>query len=173
VVCEARAADLIIIGRNSYGTTPNQFGRLDPGDYGTRTTSVVLPPAAECLKLKCVMVAWKEAREARRAVNDALPLLRKAKDVVVVEVMENEAGRAAAHSRVDDVVSWLGGHGVVAFGRVFLFPEIEEPLKKLEQYGPDLFVAGAYGHARLREWIFGGFTHNFLKHCSRCTFLSH
>lgn len=78
-----------------------------------------------------------------------------------------------AHSRVDDVVSWLSGHGVVAFGRVFRFPEREEPFKKLEQYGPDLFVAGAYGHARLHELIFGGFTDNFLKHCTRGAFLSH
>jgi nucleotide-binding universal stress UspA family protein len=175
VAREARAADLVVIGRNSNDTIPYEFGRLEPGELIIEAGRPVLllPPVAECLKLKCVMVAWKESREARRAVNDALPLLRKAKDVVVAEVIENEASRTAAHSRVDDVVSWLSGHGVVALGRVFLFPEREEPLKKLEQYGPDLFVAGAYGHARLRELIFGSFTDNFLKHCTQNTFLSH
>jgi nucleotide-binding universal stress UspA family protein len=134
---------------------------------------LVVPPEAKDLKLNCAMVAWKESREARRAVSDALPLLRKAKEVVIAEAIEDEADRTAAHGRLDDVASWLGRHGVAASGRVFHFPGGEDPLEKLWEYGADLLVAGAYGHARLREWVFGGFTHDLLRRSLRCAFLAH
>src|SRR5581483_12012187 len=127
----------------------------------------------EGVKLKCALVAWKDTREARRAVNDALPLLRKVKDVVVVEIIEDEAQRDSAHGRLDDVVAWLGHHGVVAAPRVFHFPESEKTRGKLWEYGADFIIAGAYGHARLREMIFGGFTLDLLKHSPQCAFLSH
>jgi len=51
------------------------------------------------LKLN-VLVAWKDTREARRAVVDALPLLHKAKDTSVLEIVESEASRGAAQGRV-------------------------------------------------------------------------
>jgi nucleotide-binding universal stress UspA family protein len=175
VAREARAADLIVTGANRDSLLFDRPGRLDPGDLVMRAGRpiLVVPPEAEDLKLKCAMVAWKETREARRAVSDALPLLRKVEEVVIAEVVEDEAGRAAAHSRLDDVASWLGHHGIAASARVFLFPEREDPLEKLWQYGADFFVAGAYGHARLREWVFGGFTRDLLRRCPRCSFLAH
>jgi nucleotide-binding universal stress UspA family protein len=175
VAREARAADLIVAGAKRDSSLFKRPGRLDPGDLVMQAGRPVLvvPPEAEDLKLKCAMVAWKEAREARRAVNDALPLLRKVEEVVIAEVVENEADRVAAHGRVDDVASWLDHHGIAASTRVFHFPEREDPLEKLWQYGADFFVAGAYGHTRLREWVFGGFTRDFLRRCPRCSFLAH
>ena len=172
---EARAADLVVTGAIRDGLLSDRPGRLNPGDLVMQAGRpiLVVPPEAKYLKLNCAMVAWKEAREARRALNDALPLLRKAKEVVVAEVIEDEADRAAARSRLDDVASWLDRHGVAASGRVFHFSGGEDPLEKLWEYGADLLVAGAYGHARLREWIFGGFTQNLLRRSPRCALLAH
>lgn len=172
---EARAADLVVTGANRDGLLSDRPGRLNPGDLVMQAGRpiLVVPSEAKYLKLDCAMVAWKEAREARRAVSDALPLLRKAKEVVVAEVIEDEADRTAAHARLDDVASWLDRHGVEASGRVFHFPGGEDPLEKLWEYGADLLVAGAYGHARLREWIFGGFTQNLLRRSPRCALLAH
>ena len=53
------------------------------------------------------MIAWKDTREARRAVNDALPLLHKAREVIVVELLDEGADKTAAKARVDDVAHWL------------------------------------------------------------------
>jgi nucleotide-binding universal stress UspA family protein len=119
------------------------------------------------------MVAWRDAREARRAVSDALPLLRKVEEVAVVELIQDEAVRTEAHRRIDDVISWLDRHGIAAFGRVFHFPEQKESFEKLWQYGANFIVAGAFGHSRLRERIFGGFTDDLLRRSPLCTFLSH
>lgn len=173
---EARVADLIIAGANRDGLLPfDQPWRLDPGDLVMQAGRPVLvvPPDAGKLKLKCAMIAWKDTREARSAVNNALPLLHKVEEVVVVEVIENESDRTAAHGALDDVVSWLGHHGIEASARVFHFPDDQQPMKKLWQYGADFIVAGAYGHARVREWVFGGFTRDLLMRSSQCAFLAH
>jgi nucleotide-binding universal stress UspA family protein len=173
---QARAADLIVVGARRDGVLLDPFmGQIDPGDLVMRAGRPVLvvPPEAEYLNLKCAVIAWKDTREARRAVSDALPLLRKVQDVIVAEVIEDESQREGAHGRLDDVVRWLGRHGVAAAGRVFDFPEGEDPVNKLWDYGADFIVAGAYGHTRLREWIFGGFTDSFLRRSARCVFLTH
>jgi nucleotide-binding universal stress UspA family protein len=175
VAREARAADLVITGANQAGALMDPFASLDPGDLVMQAGRPVLvvPSEVEHLRLKCAMVAWKDTREARRAVSDALPLLQKVQEVVVVEVIQDQTIRTEAHARLDDVITWLGRHGISAVGRVFDFPEKEEPLEKLWQYGADFLVAGAYGRAPFREWIFGGFTHGVLRRSRQCSFLAH
>jgi len=167
---EARAADLVVIGAQRNG-----LGNLDPGDLVMQVGRPVLvvPPQVKSLELKLAMVCWKDTREARRAVSDALPLLQKTQQVAVVEVIPDESGRDAAHGRVDDVIAWLKRHGIEAFARVFQCPERDDPMEKLFQYGADLIVAGAYGHTRLREWVFGGFTHDLVHRSPVCALLVH
>src|SRR3974377_1568790 len=145
---EARAADLVVIGAQRNGLVSDLAGSLDPGDLVMQVGRplLVAPPQMEALKLKLAMVCWKDTREARRAVSDALPLLQKTQQVAVVEVIPDESGRDAAHGRVDDVIAWLKRHGIEAFARVFQCPERDDPMEKLFQYGADLMVAGAYGH---------------------------
>jgi nucleotide-binding universal stress UspA family protein len=175
VSCESRSADLIVTGINYSEALIGSPLRLDLGDLVMRAGRPVLivPPEVENLKLDCALIAWKDTREARRAAHDALPLLRKTQQAVVVEVIADEINRSASHSRIDDVVAWLGRHKISAESRVFHFADGKEPLEMLWQYGADYIVAGAYGHARLREWIFGGFTESLLKRPRRCVFLSH
>ncbi len=176
VASEARAADLVVTSaRHDSVLLPDAAERLDPGDLVMQAGRPVLvvPSKAEPVKFDCATIAWKDTREARRAVKDALPLLQRTKDVSVIEVIEEDASRSAAHARIDDVITWLKRHDVAAFGRVFHFPKEEKPLEKLWQYGADFLVAGAYGHVRLREWIFGGFTQDLLKHSPRCVLLAH
>ena len=102
----ARAADLIITG--SQTVRPDATRQINPGDLVLRAGRPVLvvPSGAEFLRLNSVVIAWKDTREARRAVSDALPLLHKAREVIVVELLD-EADKTAAKARVDDVAHWL------------------------------------------------------------------
>lgn len=120
VVQQARAADIIVVGENAQDASTNPFMRVNPGDLLMQTGRplLVVPDAVDWLDLRCVLVAWKDTPECRRAVADALPILREAKDVVVVEIVEEEADRAAALAGVEDIVSWLLRHGVLANARV-------------------------------------------------------
>jgi nucleotide-binding universal stress UspA family protein len=124
--------------------------------------------------LRSVLIAWKDTAEARRAVADALPILRKATEVTVVEIVEEQADRAVAVSRVRDVVAWLSRHGINASERVP--DQCGEAGKALEriasEIGAGLVVAGAYGHSRLREWILGGVTQRLINPAGRCSLLS-
>jgi len=175
VTHEARAADLIITGVNRDGDLLDPLRRLDPSDFVMQVGRpiFVVPPEAEYLKLKSALVAWKDTREARRAVADALPLLHKVKEVAVVEVIDAEAGRKSAHERVDDVASWLSRHDITAFGRVVCAKGEEDQIDKVWEHGADFLVAGAYGHTRMREWVFGGFTRTLLTRSRHCSLLAH
>jgi nucleotide-binding universal stress UspA family protein len=125
------------------------------------------------VKLDRILVGWDGSRSAARAVADALPLLHKAKEVAVVEVIEADANRSEAHARVDDVAAWLGRHGILAFGRVLHAIEEKQQIEQIWQYGADFIVAGAYGHTRLGEWVFGGFTQSLMTRSRHCSFVAH
>jgi hypothetical protein len=45
-------------------------------------------------------------------------MLRKAKDVTVVEIIEDDVSRPAASLHVKDIVAWLSSHAVVASEQV-------------------------------------------------------
>ena len=128
-----------------------------------------VPPKVDYLAAKCIVIGWKDSREARRAVWDSLPLLKTAKDVLVVSVDEDNDG-------AKDVVNHLACHGVAAsnLGRPVSAAGIADDLVGIaQQQGADLIVCGAYGHSRAREWILGGVTHDLLDHAPLCCLMSH
>jgi nucleotide-binding universal stress UspA family protein len=177
VAREARAADLIITGHGSDNVLLDPFRNLDASSLVMQAGRPVLigPPDVSWLRLNHVMVAWKDTREARRAVADALPLLRRAQETTVIEVLEGEDDAQKATRRVEDVAAWLRRHGVIASARVST--AVEDTSAQIEtlasDVNADLIVAGAYGHHRLREWVFGGVTEDLLKHSHRCVLLAH
>lgn len=134
---------------------------------------MIVPREHRRLNLNRVVIAWKDTRDARRAVADALPLLQKAHDVSVIEICSPGTIKEA-HERTGDVAQWLKSHGVAAHGiaESCEFNELEGLRARLRK-GCDLLVAGAYGHSRLREWAFGGITMDLLLPAHHCTLLSH
>jgi nucleotide-binding universal stress UspA family protein len=118
-------------------------------------------------------IAWKDCPEARRAVADALPLLRKVK-VAVAGIAEDEGSQVALRQQVEDVVKWLSRHGIVARANV---PErCGSAAAQLDRIAADtgagVVVAGAYGRSRFREWVLGGVTQHLVGQTNRCALLS-
>src|ERR1700675_2523630 len=116
VVRQARACDVIVVGEATRGGLVDPFVQVNPSDLVMQVGRplLVVPETCDWLDLRSVLVAWKDTAEARRAVSDALPLLGQAKEVTVDGIVEDEAERPAALSRVGDVVAWLSRHGVRA-----------------------------------------------------------
>jgi nucleotide-binding universal stress UspA family protein len=174
---EARSADLVITGADRSGALSDPMWRLDPSELVMKLgrPMMVVPPEVDRLKLASVVVGWKDTREARRAVVDALPLLQRAKEVTVVEIIEKDGDRAAAGRRVADVAAWLGRHQVDACHMVPTLrgDAVEQLTTHASDIEADIIVAGAYGHTRMREWIFGGVTRNLITKSNRCSILSH
>jgi nucleotide-binding universal stress UspA family protein len=172
VARESRAADLVVCFQRG-------DGRLlecgDPGEVVLKAGRPVLavPHGVACGVPRKVVIAWKDSRESRRAVADALPLLRRATKVSVVEALEGEESRESAERRVRDVAAWLDAHSIPASAQVLTGRGGAAAELETASQGVDLIVAGAYGHSRLGEWIFGGVTRHLLKNSACPVFLSH
>ena len=102
---EARAADLIIIGNQQENQDP--FRALDPGSFILKAGRPVLvvPKGVSSFSPRHVAIAWKDVREARRAVLDALPFLQQAETVMIVEILE--AGCDQSSRAIKDVSNYL------------------------------------------------------------------
>jgi nucleotide-binding universal stress UspA family protein len=176
VVQQARACDIIVVGEAARGGLAAPFVQVNPSDLVMQVGRplLVVPETCNWLDLRSVLVAWKDTAEARRAVSDALPLLRKSTEVTIVEIVEDEADRAAALLRVADVAAWLSRHGVVASQQVQ--EDLGDAATQLERIasnvGAGVVIADAYGHSRLSEWILGGVTRRLINPAARCSFLS-
>lgn len=105
---------------------------------------------------------------------DALPLLKLAKNVTVLEA----AGKPAlgcARDRVDDVARWLERHAIAATPMVTSLTgtDAAELYSQLIECGCDFLVAGGYGHSRIGEFVFGGVTRDLLLDPEYCVLISH
>jgi hypothetical protein len=111
VAREARSADLVIIPAIARSRDP--FRALDPGSAILKAGRPVLvvPTDLASLSPRRIAIAWKDTREARRAVLDALPFLQKSDSVVIVEMLE-EGRSNGASDRLRDVARYLARHRV-------------------------------------------------------------
>ena len=176
VACEARCADLIVCAPR-HGEPLGFHTQADAGDVLMQSGRPVLvaPAGLARLDASSVVVAWKDTREARRATVDALPFLKRARQVLVAEVCE-ECDEVDAQARVADVAAYLARHGIRASTAVRqpVRGSVAEALFEIaEMQDAGLIVAGGYGHARLREWIFGGVTRELLARSKRAVLLGH
>jgi nucleotide-binding universal stress UspA family protein len=175
LVSQARAADLIVAGPR-HNEAWGLHNCADPGEIlmVAGLPVLVAPLGLDKLDASSVVVAWKNTREARRALSDSLPFLKRATQVLVAEVCE-ERSEDDAPASTADVVGYLARHGIKAQSAV-RHPGHGSPaaaiLEIAEMQGAGLIVAGGYGHARVREWAFGGVTRALL-HAPRAVLLSH
>ena len=172
---EARGADLVLTGVAT-GDFLDGSRAVNTGELVMQAGRPVLivPTGASALTLDHALIGWKDTRETRRAVSDALPLLKHATRASIVEIAA-EDDLLAARKRVADVVTWLGRHSIRAEGSAQLSTgDDASALYAIGQdKGADLVVAGAYGHSRIREWMFGGVTRDLLLSANRCALVSH
>lgn len=170
---ESAAADLIIAGIESNGSANDATRQPDFCDLVMQAGRPVLLVAASrpLAEIDGVLIAWKDTREARRAVADALPLLTKATSVTVAEIADHSAD---ARNGVARVATWLGRHGIAA-NTMVVQPDganARQLISVARDVDANLIVAGAYGHSRQGQWVLGGITNELLGG-RQCVLLSH
>jgi nucleotide-binding universal stress UspA family protein len=123
---------------------------------------------------RSILIAWRDTREARRAVSLALPILQEAAHVSLVEVVPN-ASDAQATLSVHAVAARLERQGVKprVEVRVTGGDVAQDLLAAANTAGADLLVLGAYGHSRAREWVLGGVTRSLTAAAAVPLFLVH
>lgn len=130
-----------------------------------------LGEAATTDRFRNVLVAWKDCPQARRALHDALPILKRADKVTVVGV-----GDEISAVRLAAVAEHLGRHGVTASHLHLSHSEQDvggDLIGHAQREEADLVVAGAYSRGPIAERILGGVTRALLKTADLSWFLAH
>jgi nucleotide-binding universal stress UspA family protein len=176
VMRHARTADLVIASQ----TASDRKGsfHLDIADRLALESGrpvVIVPNTGSYHPIpRRIVVGWTDGREATRAVFDALPLLRCADKVTVVEV-DPEPGREVTEIRAA-LCATLAHHGVTceADTAASRHGDVGNALLACcERTRADLLVMGCYGHSRLRESVLGGTSRHLLRNMTLPLLMSH
>lgn len=153
VVDAARLADVVVVSRSS--------GIAGEIALNARTPVLVLENDRRMsFPVERACIAWDGGDEAATALRSAVPLLASASDVRLVVVKEKERGRSA-----DEAMRYLSRHGIKAqLDRVDGAGSTEEAIAAaVSRADAQLLVMGAFGHSRMRQYLFGGVTRHFLE----------
>ena len=122
------------------------------------------------------MIAWNGKREAARATFDALPMLKAAKRVTVLAIEQTDTDGISAALPDTSIAAALARHDIDVTIKTASADKAsvgEAIAKAVGKERVDLLVMGAYGHARLREFVFGGATHHLMQKMPVPVLLSH
>lgn len=164
IALHGRYADIVIAGQRD--PTEDDPAMPDQLILAVGRPVLVIPAVGEFPVIgERILVAWDASRLATRAVNDALPLMKGAKQVVVLAV--NPPGGAGAEGGIPsaDICLHLARHGINAEAQHIVAEDAAVGavlLSRAAEQGIDLIVTGAYGHARWREIVLGGVTRHML-----------
>ncbi|MFC4933059.1 universal stress protein [Massilia sp. GCM10023247] len=157
-----RYADLVVLGQTDPGTPAPATG----GDLAAhvllacpRPVLVVPYIQRDASAGRHVLLAWNGSVEATRALDGALPLLRRAASVTVASFCAPDAPAAGPELQAYLKRQGIGAECVVQAARL----DSGEPLLSLAaERGADLLVMGGYGRLRLSELLLGGVTRSIL-----------
>ena len=177
VVRRGRCSDLVLVGQTDVAAPIDGVAYDFPQQVLLHAGPPVLvvPYAGTFGSLgERALVGWKNTREAARALRDALPLLRDARRVSLVEVgpVQADAGRDGS---LEAAAAWLESHSIPldSHREIELAGVGDQLLSRAGDLGADLIVCGGYGHSRLREWVLGGVTRHLLEHMTVPVLFSH
>ena len=159
----ARLSDLILIQQPEPGNARPSDAHLEEVLLQSGRPCLIVPYTGTArVPFRNVTVAWDGSRSAARALGDALPFLRSAARVEVVEVATGFVPDGAA--RGARLIAHLEAHGIAARHRTLVspLPFAQAILSHMADEGSDLLVMGAYGHSRLREALLGGASRDML-----------
>lgn len=153
-----KVSDLIIIPKSLNGQTSISFESAI--SHGGKPV-IVMPRTQTHFSPETVMIAWNGDKAAANAVSSALPLLKRAQQVVVVT---SERSIAKKPTQLD-VACYLNRHQVevecITFGQRNrnTGTQLLEVAKELRA---DVIVSGAFAHQKLHQKVFGGVTKKLL-----------
>jgi nucleotide-binding universal stress UspA family protein len=174
-----RYADLIVIGQHDPNIA-SDYPNPDLADHLTMAAGrpvVVIPYSGRFTAIgKRVMVAWNASRESARAVSDALPFLKLAKEVHILAVNPQCGLTTHGEAPGADIALHLARHGVNATAECLAAEDISAGdllLARAADEDIDLIVMGCYGRSRLREMVMGGATRHMLSHMTLPVLMAH
>lgn len=170
-----RRFDLIVVGQpDRQKSLPDEV--VDEGVLLESGRPVVFVPYIHKggATLDRIMVCWDGSRTAARAIADAMPVLKKAKQVEVV-IISDKPGKTDEVPGAD-LGQHLARHGLKIDVKRITSPDMDVPstiLSYAADSSADMIVMGGYGHSRLREFVLGGATRGLLEAMTVPVLMSH
>ena len=122
----------------------------------------VFVPREGALPPKKIAVAWDGSKEAARAAVAAEPFFAPGVEVTILSSARNLDFHDRAASAPNRLTHWLRARGIEPAVRACdERGSVAEALLKAAS-DSDLLVAGAYGHSRIAQFMFGGVTRSLL-----------
>ena len=174
---QALYADLLVLGQHdssagSLSVLPSNF--VDSVLMTSGKPALILPLTGDFgTAERDVLIGWNATPQAARAVTAALPWLRLARRV---HVLEATGSAAPPHAGDLDIVQYLHLHGIVATlhrGPAAPTDAGHVLLSFAGAVGADLLVMGCYGHHRARELVLGGATRTVLRAMTLPVLMAH
>lgn len=153
-----KVSDLIIIPKPQYGKTSVSFDVAI--EHGSRPI-LLMPREQKQFKPECVLIAWNGDDPGARAVKAAMPLLRQAKNIIVVTSERSLNNKPSQQ----DLKRYLGLHNIEAECISFKEGRTRTPyaiLEHVERFNVDLIVAGAFMNRKVHQPMLGGVTRKLL-----------
>ena len=157
---QALYADLLVLGQHDPGVASASAvaaGFVESVLIDTDRPALVLPFEGEFRTAgNAVLIGWNATSHSARAVTAAMPWLRRAGRVHVLEASDSAASSCEGEL---DIVQYLQLHGIVATLHRHRAPPADAGgfmLSLAKEVGADLMVMGCYGHSRAREFMLGG-----------------
>lgn len=163
----ARYVDLTLIGGGFLAQEDMRREILNGALFQSPAPILIVPKGQTAsLRPKTVLIAWDSRNEASHAVRAAMEQLTAAENVCVAIVDPFASAHSNGEEPGADVAAFLARHGIRV--SVDVLPSAGRAVVDvLRQHaidiGAELIVMGAYGHSRVREWIFGGVTRSMLE----------
>ncbi|MDO9500832.1 universal stress protein [Falsiroseomonas sp.] len=179
VVLHARYADMTVLGQPDPANPDVRLDEaiLEQALFQSGRPVLMVPYAGHFRKApERVLVAWKAGREAARAVHDAMPLLRAAREVKVLAINPRNGIGGDGEVPAVDLALHLARHGVQATAEHLVTDEVPAAdllLNEAADSDAGLIVMGAYGHSRLRQLILGGVTRGILARMTVPVLMAH
>jgi nucleotide-binding universal stress UspA family protein len=179
-VAYSRGFDLVIAGQYDPADEKGQAAETFPDQLLLGSgRPVLMYPAMGSFNADFgnIVVIWNGSREVARAVADAMPLLMRAEKVTMLTAAPPPRRHEKSTLQAPDIATQLQRHQVRAEHIVNPCAPNESDwlltrAQGLEQRA-DLLVAGAYGHSRVGELVFGGVTRKLLQEMSIPVLMSH
>ncbi len=163
LMCELPLADLVIVAQSSVAGEGPWTGPLGEALMEGRSPVYVARDGVSAAG-RPAAIAWDGSPEAGRAIRAALPLLKDAAEVAILQDPEGLDIEGDGCADPDRVTRYLLAHGVSAGAVIKVRGRRIGPtlLQAATAFGAGLLVSGAYRHSRLGEALFGGATRSFL-----------
>lgn len=174
----AHASDLIVVGQSD-----ERGGSALPADLPERLVlssgrPVITVPYTGRFIPRCerILIAWSDGRESTRALHDAMPLLRKAQKVHLVNLVTENSAINGAEERLQEIVDHLCLAGIRCKGEMILsidFPPGDMLLNRACEERSDLLVMGAYKSGGNGKAVLGQAAKHILKQMTLPVLMSH